>query len=297
MYKGIITAMVTPILEDESIDLEATDQLIEQLIKKGVNGLFILGTNGEAHMLSREVKLTFIEHVVKTVSGRVPVIAGVGGNGTKEVIDFANTAEALGIDALSIITPYFIPPTQEELIWHYVKIAQSVQKPILLYNMPAKTGINIEPKTLHSLMQVERIVGIKDSSGNIENLKGYIRVAKEVEGFSVLCGSDSSIFMALGMGADGAITALSNVLTAEIVAIFRDWTMGYFEAANKRQEAIEPLRTLNKIGTLPSVLKYAVAETGIPVGGPCKPVQEPREEIKKAISQLIKEYKEIGVLR
>lgn len=238
--------MVTPFDENQKINPLATKQLVNKLIDKGVDGLFILGTNGEFHTLSREEKLYFAKLVIDGVDKRIPVYVGTGGNSTVEVIELSKEMEALGADAISVITPYFLAPTQKELINHYKTIASSVDIPIILYNIPKNTGINLEFETVYELSKVSNISGIKDSSGNIENIKGYIEVTKGND-FSVLSGSDSLILKSLKLGAKGAIAATSNLLTEINVSIYKNFLKGNMEEAEKFQKDIDVLRGVLKL--------------------------------------------------
>ncbi|PGY06593.1 4-hydroxy-tetrahydrodipicolinate synthase [Bacillus sp. AFS031507] len=201
--KGIIPAMLTPLTVEQKVNEAVTRQLTNHLIDSGVHGIFILGTNGEFHLLNTEEKLEMTRIVIDEVNGRVPVMVGTGGNSTEEAIELSQKMEQLGADALSLITPFFIPPTQEELAVHFEKVAESTSLPFLLYNIPARTGVNIEPETVARLAKVPNIVGIKDSSGNFANIENYINAAKG-EDFSVFAGTDSLILQTLQAGGKGA---------------------------------------------------------------------------------------------
>lgn len=287
--KGIITAMVTPMDEDQQIDYTAARELVRKLLSKGVDGLFILGTNGEAHALTNEERLAFAKTIVDEVGGRVPVYAGVGENSTAATITLAKEMEKLNVDALSVITPYFIPPSQEELIEHYRRIASAVALPILIYNMPGKTGVNVEPETVQVLADISNLVGIKDSSGNLDNMKRYIACTKGKD-FAVLSGSDSLILAVLEAGGAGGVSATSNLITDTIVSIYKYWQAGKLEEAKIAQAAIEPLRVVLKFGTIPSVLKASLNLAGIQVGSPRLPVMVPNEENMEKIKQMVKGY-------
>lgn len=261
---GIITAMVTPFDQEQKIDIQATRNLVNRLILSKVAGLFILGTNGEFHVLSREEKVEFASLVINETNKRVPIFVGTGGNSTAEVISLSKEMEKLGADALSVITPYFLSLTEDELYHHYKKIAESVSTPILLYNIPKNTGIHLSPPLVARLAKVDNIVGIKDSSGDIENIKNYISVTKE-EAFSVLSGSDSLILKALDEGATGAIAATANLLTYIDVSIYKHWQKGERQEAEEAQQSLEELRRVLKLGSTPSILKKAMELAQIPV--------------------------------
>ncbi|OAM96328.1 4-hydroxy-tetrahydrodipicolinate synthase [Pelosinus fermentans] len=288
--KGIITAMVTPFDENQGINADATRQLVNTLIHSGVSGLFILGTNGEFHLLTNDEKIAFAKIVIDEVNKRVPVYVGTGGNSTSEVMELSKKMEALGADALSVITPYFLVPSQNEIIQHYKAIAEAVRIPIVLYNIPKNTGINLEPETVRQLAKIKNIIAIKDSSGKLENIEKYIQITKD-EDFSVLSGSDSLILSALKIGAAGAIAATSNLITAIDVSIYENFLKGDMEKAEKAQQDIEVLRAVLKLGTVPSILKKAMEMIGIPVGPARLPVTEVKEETVKKIGEMLDYYK------
>jgi len=289
-FKGIITAMVTPFDENQEINTTATKQLINKLINAGVDGIFILGTNGEFHLLTDDEKVTFAKLVIDEVNKRVPVYVGTGGNSTRQVIALSKKMEALGADALSVITPFFLVPTQEEVIKHYKAVAESVKIPIILYNIPKNTGMNLEPETVSELSKVKNIAGIKDSSGKIENIQSYIEASKGQD-FCVLSGSDSLILKALEIGATGAIAATSNLLTELDVSIYQNFLKGDMGAAEKAQKDIDVLRGVLKLGTVPSILKKFVELSGIPVGPARLPVTEPNAEAVEKIKEMLNYYK------
>jgi len=291
-YKGLICAMITPLDENQNINPKATCELIDYLINKGVSGLFILGTNGECHVLTDDEKVEFAKIVIKHTNNRVPVFVGTGGNSTREVINLSKRMEEIGASALSIITPYFVPPTQNELIAHYKAIAEAVNLPIMMYNMPGKTGINIEPESVRELAKVKNIVGIKDSSGKLDNMKAYLEVTRG-EDFSVFSGSDSLILDILKAGGHGAVAATANFLAGIDVAIYDNFIKGDLEAAQKAQDSIEELRRILKLGTIPSVIKKTVVLNGIDVGPARFPVTQPTGEALEEIKKVVENYKKV----
>ena len=216
---------------------------------------------------------------------------GTGACSTKETIQLSKEAEAIGADALSVITPYFLRPTDEELIQHYTQVAESVNIPIILYNIPKATGINLSVNVLKALVQVENICGIKDSSGDLNNLKAYIEVAKGTQ-IKVLVGSDSKILAGYQMGATGAIAGTSNLITKTLVDLDKAFHAGELEEAQKLQLEIEELRKVLPLGTVPSILKRAVEMAGIAEVGPAKkPVQEPSRQTDIEIKKMLSYYR------
>ena len=271
MLNGIITAMVTPFESSGNIDIKATEILIEKLIANGVQGIFVLGTNGEFHVIENDMKIKFAKKVVEIVAKRVPVYAGAGGNSTDEVIKLGKQMIAIGVDALSVITPYFVSLKENELYNHYQMIAENLAIPIVLYNIPKNTGINLSFELVSKLSKISNIIGIKDSSGDINNIAGYIDNTSRNE-FSVLSGSDSLILKALKIGATGAISATSNLLTTNNVEIYKQFIAGNLDKAEQWQQSLEEFRRILKYASIPSVLKQSLSLSGIEVGVPRLPV-------------------------
>lgn len=289
---GIITPIVTPFLDDEdqSIDFNALEVHINQLIKKGVSGIFVLGSNGEFHVLSHEEKIQLIKQTVKIVNGRVPVFAGTGGCSTRETVELSLQAEKLGADALSIIPPYFFQPSEEELYQHYKKITDQVSLPIILYNIPKTVGYSLSPNLVSRLATLPSIVGIKDSSGQLDLIDAYVEISKGQD-FSLLIGSDSKISYAYNKGAKAAIAGTSNLITEVIVSLWKSLESKDEVNATRLQEEIEPLRSVMKLGTVPSVLKSAIGRAGIAHVGPARrPVQKPSQGVEEAIDQMLRHY-------
>lgn len=287
--EGLITAMITPFDEQEKIDVEATKYLIDDLIEKGVSGLFILGTNGEFHMMNNSEKIEFAKLVITYTNKRVPVYVGTGGNSTKEVIDLSQEMERLGADALSVISPYFVSLTDEELKQHYSSIAQSVKIPVILYNIPKMTGNPLSSKLVTELAKIDNILAIKDSSGSIDMIKEYIEATRDYN-FSVLSGSDSLILKAMELGATGAVAATSNVLTEIDVSIIESFKKGDMEKAQYYQDSIEEFRRILKYATIPTVLKYALNYIGHKVGVPRAPISLLKTEYIEDVENVLDEY-------
>ncbi|OFN67977.1 4-hydroxy-tetrahydrodipicolinate synthase [Enterococcus sp. HMSC064A12] len=289
--KGIITAMVTPLSED-GINEAATRKLVNKLINDGVYGLFVLGTNGEFYALSEAEKLALVKIVVDEAAGRVPVFAGSGGISTEEVIKVTNQFAELGVDAVSVITPYLIKLSDEELIQHYQTIALNTNLPMILYNIPANTQLSINESVFKELIQLPQIIGIKDSSGKLENIQMYLET-NDREDFSILIGSDSLILPALQMGVDGAVAATSNVLTKTDLGIYQAFLENKMERAQVLQESINDFRGILKLATVPSVLKHSLELIGFPVGAPKKPVRKVSSKFDAEICETLSKYKEI----
>jgi 4-hydroxy-tetrahydrodipicolinate synthase len=270
--------------EDERINEKELRVQVNRQISYGINGIFALGTNGECYALTTEEKLEVIKIVVQETKGRIPVYAGTGCISTKETIFMSRKAKELGVDALSIVSPYFVAVSQEDIYRHYSKIAESIDLPIVLYNLPARTGNNIEYTTVYKLSKYPNIVGIKDSSGNFDNTLRYIENTDRR--LSVLAGNDSLILWTLLAGGRGAIAGTANVYPEIALAIYKLWQEGKIEEANQQQAKLRPLRDVMKIGNPNSVIKRAMNLLGYPVGPAREPVgvmnQKIDEELRKA---------------
>ncbi|MCI8665125.1 MAG: 4-hydroxy-tetrahydrodipicolinate synthase [Dorea sp.] len=287
--KGIIAAMQTAMHEDGSIHEEELRRQINRQIEAGVDGVFCLGTNGEFYILKEEEKLRVMEIFVEEVKGRVPVYAGTGCIGTKDTIELSKKAQKLGVDVLSVITPYFAAMNQDELYTHYKAVAENVDLPIVMYNIPARTGTALAPATVGKLAKIPNIAGVKDSSGNFNNILQYIDMTKE-EDFSVLSGNDALILWTLLAGGTGGITAIANILPKIMVSIYENFRKGDLEAAKKAQASIGPIRDCFKYGNPNSIVKCATNLIGQPVG-PCRaPFGMVSEETIKAIRETIDMY-------
>ena len=292
MFDGIITPIVTPFYRDEKqeINYDATKKLMDYVIDNGVSGIFVLGSNGEFHVIRQQEKIEFAKRVVEMVDHRVPVFAGPGACSTQETIETAKAMEAAGVDALSVISPYFVQPTDEELYEHFKAVAESVKIPIILYNIPRLTGVNINSTVFERLTTLDNVAGIKDSSRNIENLQSYIDVAKK-KGLAVLVGSDGIIAQGYRMGATGAIAGMSNVIPKLMTDMFKALVEKRDEEADKLQEEVNVIRSVNKLATMPSVLKRALELGNIAEAGPArKPVFETTPELDEKIKEMLRHY-------
>lgn len=266
--QGIIAAMVTSMHEDESLHEEEIRRQVERHIEAGADGVFCLGTNGEAYILSEEEKGRVIKIVADQVRGRVPVYAGTGCPGTRDTIRMSKMAADCGADVLSVISPYFAAISQEELIAHYTALAKAVDLPIVMYNMPARTGVNIAPDTVAKLSRVDGIVGIKDSSGNFDNMLQYIEKTDSAA-FHVLSGNDSLILWNLLAGGAGGITAVANIYPHVMVSIYQNFLRGDIAAAKAAQDSIRPIRSCFQYGNPNTITKKATNLAGYSVG-PCR---------------------------
>lgn len=284
--RGIIPAMVTPFDKQGKVSEDGLRKLVNYLIEGGVHGLFPVGSQGEFYALERKEKRRILEVVLDQAKGKVPVYAGTGAISTKEAITLTKMAEDIGVDAVSIITPFFISPTQEELYEHYLAIAESTNLSILLYSNPGRTGVNLSVDLVVRLSKVDNIVGIKDSSGDMTLTAEYIR--RTNDDFSVLAGRDTLIYGTLLYGGKGAIAATANVAPKLVVEIYEAYMRGDIERAKKAQANLAPLRLAFSIGSFPVVIKDALELMGIKVGttmAPVKSLNKDKQEILRDVLQ------------
>lgn len=268
--KGIIVPILTPMHEDESINETELKNQVNRLMKAGVHGIFPAGTNGEGYILSSDEKKTAIKVVVDETNGRVPVYAGTGCISTKDTVELSLYAEQVGVDALSIITPSFAKASQQELYEHYKTVASAVKLPIILYNIPARTGNHLEAATVKRLSEINNIIGVKDSSGDFNTMLGYIDATKGRD-FAVLSGNDALILWNLLAGGAGSVSGCANVFPKTIAGIYENYIKNDLDRAKELQYKVYPLRECFKHGNPNTVIKKAVQLLGYPVGNCRKP--------------------------
>ena len=285
--RGIIPPLITPLTPEGRVNEKALRKLIDHLIDGGVHGIFAVGTTGEFYGFSAEEKREIFQATVDGVQGRVPVYAGTGAITTRECIALTRAAEESGVDAVSVLTPMFISPSQKELVRHYRAIAGSTRLPIILYNNLPKTGVNITPETVEQLAEVENIVGIKDSSGDFTLTGEYIRRTRGKD-FHVLAGRDTLIHACLCYGGAGAIAACANVAPRLCADIYDRYTAGDLRGSLEAQFAIAPLRIAFTLGSFPTVIKEALQLIGIEAGPCLEPVglmsPQEKEQLKAVLA-------------
>ena len=292
--KGIIVPIVTPFHDDESVNVGELCCQVDRQIESGIHAIFCFGTNGEGYILNGQEKKVVLEAVIERVDGRVPVFAGTGCISTRETIEQSKMAQDLGADVLSIITPSFAKASQAELICHCEAVAKAVDMPIVLYNIPMRTGNALEPETVARLAEVDNIVGAKDSSGDWDNLKAYIDLTRDKD-FAVLSGNDSLILKALQHGAKGSIAGCANVYPRNMVGIYENFVRGDLEAAQACQEAVANFRSVFQYGNPNTVVKFAVAELGYPVGRCRAPFNQLSDEGLSALRAALAQDRERGL--
>ena len=295
--RGIIPPILTPMHEDESINVPELRRQVDRMIENGVHALFPFGTNGEGYILTAGEKQLVLETVIEQCNGRVPVYAGTGCISTKETIAQSKMARDAGADVLSIITPSFAAASQDELYEHYKAVAAAVDMPIVLYNIPARTGNALAPATVARLAQMENIVGAKDSSGNFTNILGYIDAGKQKENgtFYTLSGNDQLIIWTLLAGGTGGIAGCANVYPHTMASIYNLFMEGKIKEAKETNESIQSFRACFKYGNPNTIVKTAARLLGYNVG-PCRaPFNQVPEEGIKALKKVLAENEAKGM--
>lgn len=263
---GVLTAIVTPFDNDGALNIPELKRQVNRQIEAG-NGIFCGGTNGEFFVLNEDEKVAVASACVEAAAGRVPVVAHIGEVSTRETIRLGQRIAQLGVDAVSVITPWFVPLKQDELVAHYSAIADALSVPMFLYNIPARTGNTIEPQTARQLAQHPNIIGLKDSAGSYESLKGFLDAVRDIPNFSILNGPDSLIHQGYVDGCSACISGLANVAAKEINAIWSRFQAGDIEGSRQAQEKVTVLRTeLYKIAFSPAVVKKTLQLNGHNVG-------------------------------
>ena len=292
--KGVLTALATPFTSDESIDVATLRRVVDRSIEAGVDGVVAAGSTGEVGALSSQERLLLIDTVIEHTNGRVPVIAQTGATSTAEAIRLSKAAEKAGADVLMLITPYYEPLSVEETVAYLKDVAGSVSIPVMLYNIPAVTGVNLDPATVRSLAEdVENIRYIKDSSANWEQALQLIHHHSDVIGTFI--GWDAYLYSALVEGAAGVMAGTANVVPNEIVDVARRIAEGDLNGARERWNALYPvIDALLSVPFIPSV-KAGLALQGLPAGVPRRPTAElgaaDRARLQNALSAL---YQNVG---
>ena len=288
--KGVIPPIVTPVDADENVDELGLKRVINHVLEGGVHGVFVLGSNGEFYALDFENQKRAVEISVEAVNRRVPVYAGATSITTKGSIKLAKMAEEAGADALTVLTPMFIRPSETELYNHFKAIAKSTKLPMLLYNNPDKTNNNITVGLLKKLAEIDNIIGIKNTSLDFAQTVQYIFETRHLEKFKVLAGSDYFIYATLAYGGAGCVAGIANVAPNLVVDIYDKFVAGDHAGALAAQYRLVPLRNTYNYGSFPVVMKDCLNLMGLNVGNPVKPIDhcsnERMEDLKKVLLDL-----------
>lgn len=284
LFKGCGTAISTPFNED-GVNLKEFARLVEDQIENQVDALIVCGTTGESATMTEEERLQTIECAVKTSNGRVPIIAGTGSNNTKAVIEMNKKVEKLGVDGVLIVTPYYNKTTQKGLIEHYKIIAENTSLPIILYNVPSRTGVNILPVTCFELSKIENIVAIKEASGDLSQIAMIANLCRE--NLTIYSGNDDQIIPILSLGGMGVISVLSNIKPRYTHNMCEEFFKGNVKEATKMQlDAIDLIKALfSEVNPIP--VKAGLNMIGYDFGIPRLPLIEMSEEGKRKLKELI----------
>jgi len=291
-FTGVGTALITPFTKDGSLDESAIKRLARRQIDAGVHFLSPCGTTGEAPTLSHRDKLRVVELVVEEANGRVPVLAGAGGYDTREVIELARDMERVGADGLLSVTPYYNKPTQEGLYQHFKAIAESVRIPIVLYNVPTRTSVNMSVETTLRLSEIPNIVATKEAAMNAEHWSTIVSSARE--GFHLLSGDDPLTVAAMAVGGKGVVSVASNEAPAEMAQIVELCEKNDYAAARKLHHWLYPLIQVNFIETNPIPCKAAMAAMGLIEESYRLPMVAPTASAREKIMRVLQQLKMLG---
>jgi len=287
-FGQVLTAMVTPFDQNEEIDFPAVTNLVEHLIANGTDGLVVAGTTGESPTLTTEEKVELFKFVVKTVNGRVPVIAGTGSNNTRASISLTKLAEEAGVDGIMLVAPYYNKPSQEGLYQHFKAIAQATALPIMLYNIPGRSVVNISVETIVRLSQIPNIVAVKEASGNLDAMAQII--SETPDDFSLYSGDDGLTLPVLAIGGAGIVSVASHIIGNEMQDMVNSFRSGNLQAAAEKHRSLLPIMKALFAAPSPGPVKAALNMNGVPVGGvrlPMIPLNEVElASLKKALQPL-----------
>ncbi len=291
LFKGSAVALVTPFHADGTVNFPKLEELVEWQISQGTDAIVACGTTGEASTLDNDEHLAVIGHVVKCAAGRVPVIAGTGSNDTAFGVWLSQEAEKLGADALLVVTPYYNKPTQKGLIVNFTAIADAVGIPLILYSVPGRTGVNIEPATVAELAKHPNIQGIKEASGNISQVAEIARVIPE--GFSLYSGNDDMVVPLMSLGGQGVISVLANIMPGETHRMAASFLEGNLQEARRLQLELKPLIDALFCESNPIPVKTALNLMGKEAG----PLRLPLTEMAdNTLARLKQEMHAVGLL-
>jgi len=260
MFKGSLVALITPMAQDDSLDEDAYARFIDWQINQGTNGVVPVGTTGESPTVSHAEHRRCIEIAVQTAAKRVPVIAGAGSNSTAEAIDLARHAARVGADAVMVVTPYYNKPSQEGLVLHYTAVADATELPLIIYNIPGRSVIDMTPETMGRLAQHPRIIGVKDATANLARPLHTRRACGA--GFCQLSGEDHTALSFLAAGGDGCISVTANVAPRLCADMHAAWQTGQIDAAIAIQDRLVPLHDAMFCESSPVPAKYAASLLG-----------------------------------
>lgn len=292
--EGVIPAVVTPFREDERIDCGAWQNIIDRLIRAGVNGLFAGGSSGEFCTLDAEERAVSLRFCLQAAAGRVPVIGNVGSITTRQTVHLARVAEDIGLDAIAVVTPYYVKPSQDELFDHYVEVCRAVRLPVLAYNFPQHGGVELEPETLGRIAAVcTNLAGIKDSGGRLERAAAYLACSPD-RPLAVLVGPEKLTLSALELGCAGVVTGCGNIVPDLFVELYRAHREGRRADAESLQALVDEIASTMMLHTFPSILKEAMDLSGVPAGRCRKPVGRVPAQVSGAVAEVLRKLEREG---
>ncbi|MDY4784248.1 4-hydroxy-tetrahydrodipicolinate synthase [Pygmaiobacter massiliensis] len=291
IFTGSCVALVTPMNRDHTINLDVLDELIDFQLTGGTDAILVCGTSGEAPTLNQTEHMAVIHRTVKKVAGRVPVIAGTGSNDTRHAIEQSQQAEALGADALLLVTPYYNKTSQAGLIEHFTAIAQNVSLPVILYNVPSRTGVNIQPETYAALSAVPNIVGVKEANGNLTAASATKRLCGDE--LALYSGNDAETLPILSLGGKGVISVLANIMPAEMHELCRLFLAGETQAAIALQMKLDEMMGALFEDVNPMPVKWALESMGYTVGCCRGPLVLPNASCRAHLKKLLYEFEMI----
>ena len=292
-FGQVVTAMVTPFNEHGDIDFEATRNLIEHLLANGTDSLVVSGTTGESPTLTTAEKVDLFKFVVQVVNGRVPIIAGTGSNNTRESVELTRLAEDVGVDGVMLVAPYYNKPCQEGMFQHFQTIAAATSLPVMLYNVPGRTMVNIAVDTVVRLAAIPNIVAIKEASGNLEAMAEIIE--QTPAGFSLYSGDDGLTIPVLAIGGVGVVSVASHIIGNEMQTMIQDFKMGNVKEAASEHRSLLPVMNALFAAPNPSPLKAALNLKGIQVGGVRLPMIPLNDEQLHALQRTLSIFDEVKV--
>jgi len=282
---SLITAMATPFTQDNKLDTDTAVELGEYLLENKTDTLLISGTTGESPTLTHDEDFALLEAMIKGMRGRVPIMAGTGSNCTQTAINSSQKAEKMGVDALLSVVPYYNKPNQEGIFLHFQAIAASVTVPILLYNIPGRTGVNMLPETVARLAEIPNIVGIKEAAGDIDQLE---KMVQQTPGdFSVYVGDDAMTLDAIKVGAKGVVSVASHVVGKQLKELIDLAKAGDIASATERHNALSEMFNILFVDSNPIPVKYALRLLGFAMGRPRLPLTELSDENKAKLEDIL----------
>ena len=287
IFGNLLTAMITPFDKDLKLNLEATEKVIEHLISSGTEAIVVCGTTGESPTLSHDEEFTLFKEVLKISQGRAKVIAGTGSNSTATAVASTREAQTIGVDGAMIVVPYYNKPSQEGMYQHFKKIAENTDLPLIIYNIPSRTGKNMEPETVARLAEIKNYVCVKEASGNLDQVSKIRKITPE--DFVIYSGDDNLTLPIIERGGSGVISVAAHVAGNLMKEMITKYIEGSREEAKKIEAKLAPLFKVLFITTNPTPVKAALNIMGFDVGIPRLPLIDVTNEEKEKITSVLKE--------